>query len=34
MKRLMLAICLTASNPPVAARAQLQELRQTIFGMD
>jgi hypothetical protein len=34
MKRFMIAVCLTVSSVPVAARAQLQEMRQTIFGMD
>ncbi len=33
MRRLMLAICLTAIVP-AAASAQLREMRQTIFGMD
>ncbi len=34
MKRLMLAIFLTASIVPATASAQLREIRQTIFGMD
>ena len=34
MKRFVLAICLTVSVTPVAARGQLLEMRQTIFGMD
>lgn len=34
MKPIALAICLTASIIPATAGAQLQEMRQTIFGMD
>ncbi len=33
MKRLVLAICLTAIVPATVS-AQLREMRQTIFGMD
>lgn len=34
MKRLILVVCLTVAFAPVTVRGQLQEMRQTIFGMD
>lgn len=34
MRRIVLAMCLTGPLVPAVAHAQLQEMRQTIFGMD
>ena len=34
MKRLVFVVAFALSAVPIAARAQLIEMRQTIFGMD